>query len=305
MNGSFWVRESDPADVEEMSRVFFHSFNSFNDSVGLPPEWPSLEFCQHAVQGFLDHPGYMAFTALDRLSGRILGSNFLEYHDSVAAPGPISVAEEFQGVGVGRMLWQASLDAAQEIGKESVQAVQLASNVKSFGLYARMGFIPREQLIALTGFPSQYPELEYERFLVRPMEMGDIHACGTIFERINGYSRAHDIALAASGKSPWADPYVVENADKSIVGYTTGLSLLGHMCCNSEDAMQALFLHASKLMQERQKNPPLIHLPGRLYPESLLQFLTVGVKVLRLETLISRGVYNYAQNGCYCPGMAY
>ncbi|MFE9500613.1 GNAT family N-acetyltransferase [Streptomyces collinus] len=300
---NFIVREASGRDVPEMGRIFFESFNDFNRSVGLSPEWPSMEFACNAVQGFVDHPGYKAFVAVNA-EGRVVGSNFLECHDFVAAPGPISVDSGRQNRGVGRLLMQAVIDCAQEMGKTSIQGVQLASNTKSYALYADMGFIPREQLVALVGFPSGIHN-EFSKFEARPMMEQDAPHCIDLFHAQNGYSRARDISLAAQRISPWADPFVVEDGSGEIVGYTTGLSLLGHMSCTSEESMRALYVKASAQISDINGNPPLIHIPARLYPETVQWAIQRGVKVLRLETLISIGEFNYPKSGVYCPGMAY
>ncbi|MZE56021.1 hypothetical protein GTY86_33090, partial [Streptomyces sp. SID5770] len=118
------VREMKQDDVEAAAAIFFESFNSFNASVGLAPEWPNLEFCRNVILGFIEHPGYKAFVALDG-KGRVIGSNFLEFHDSVAAPGPISVEAGEQNRGAGRLLMLASIDCAWALGKTSIRGVQV------------------------------------------------------------------------------------------------------------------------------------------------------------------------------------
>lgn len=305
MKHSVHVRKATAQDAKEMSRIFYDSFNGFNLSVGLPPEWSSREFCLRTVQSFISHPGYHSFVAVDSL-GRILGSNFLEIQDFVAAPGPISVESSAQNSGAGRALMDAVLDRAGELGKQSIQGVQLAHNTKSYGLYASMGFIPREQLVALQGFPLQAPKPSFN-FEVRAMRESDATACDNLFIDVNGYSRLADITLAARRQSPWADPYVIHHKGSGvIVGYTTGLSLLGHMCCTTGEAVRILYLHVAQKMHEQDKGEvPLIHLPGRLYPDLLRWTLSTGLKILRLETLISIGCYNSPSGGIYFPSMAY
>lgn len=305
MKRTTYARKATARDAKEMARIFYDSFTEFNLSVGLPPEWPSQEFCLRTIKSFIAHPGYRSFVAVDT-SGKILGSNFLEVHDFVAAPGPISVEGSSQNSGAGRLLMDTVLDCARELGKQSIQGVQLAQNIKSYGLYASMGFVPREQLVALQGFPLQSPKPSFP-FSVRAMQECDAAACDDLFMKVNGYSRLADITLAAKHQSPWADPYVIHCKGSGVIaGYTTGLSLLGHMCCATEEATRILYLHAAQEMHEQRNGKvPLIHLPGRLYPDLLQWVLSTGVKILRLETLISIGYYNSPSGGIYCPSMAY
>lgn len=293
-------------DLEPMAQIFFDSFNDFNASVSLPPEWPSVDFARAAVRGFIESPDYHAIVALDG-GGRVVGSNFLEERDFVAAPGPISVARGSQGHGVAQAMMAAIFDRAKELGKTYIRAVQLASNVRSYQLWMTLGFTPREQLCALTGFVDSdlrgTGDVE-----TRAMRAEDVEACDAMFQRTHGFSRRNDIRAAVATPGP-AAPYVAVSArDGRIVGYTTGFWLLGHAICESEEVLRDLWIGASHAMraEEGRAPPPLVHLPARLHPDTLHWALReASLRVLRLETLITIGPYEDPRSGVYCPGMAY
>jgi GNAT superfamily N-acetyltransferase len=298
------IRDMAAADIDSSARVLFDAFNLRNEELGLLAEWPSLEFTRALVSRFFDHPGYLAFVAADE-DDRVLGPCFLEIHDFVGAPGPMAIASEAQGRGVGRRLLQHTWDVSRDIGKQAFHFVQVAANARTYGLYARMGFVPREQLTALVGFvdPS-VPDLP--GYAVRPMTEADVDACDQLFVAAHGYSRRNDILSSTHQDAP-SQPYVTEKAHGRIVAYTTGLFLLGHAVGENEEALRQLYVGASRAMRAAgNMPPPLVHLPARLYPETLLWALdTARVDVLRLETMMTDGVYTLPRQGRYWPGMAY
>ncbi len=298
------IRQARLDDLEPIAQILFDSFNDFNASVSLPPEWPSVDFARAAVRGFIESPDYYAIVALDE-DGRVVGSNFLDERDFVAAPGPISVARGSRGHGFALMA--AIFARAEEIGKTYVRGVQHASNVRSYQLWMSLGFTPREQLCALTGFVNS--DLRVRGAVeIRAMRAEDVEACDAMFQRAHGFSRRNDIRAAVATPGP-AAPYVAVSArDGRIVGYTTGFWLLGHVMCESEEVLRDLWIGASHAMraEEGRVPPPLVHLPARLYPDTLRWALhEASLRVLRLETLITMGPYEDLRSGVYCPGMAY
>lgn len=293
---SLTVREATKADVAAAAQIFHDSFNSFNASVGLPPEWPNVEFCQQAVGGFVQHPGYYAIVAEE--DHVVVGSNFLEMHDDATAPGPISVSNQAQNSGIGRILMQDVITLSERMGKKSIRLVQVANNAKSFGLYATLGFETKELLTAIVGISS---EREDYGFTIRPMQNDDVEPCASLYEATNHISRKNDIAFSLHPASPFS-PVVAVDAQGTIAAYSTGFFLLGHTVATSEAALKALI---NSVSGQQAPQPLLMHLPTRLYPQIAMWALDHGLKVLRQEILMVKGKYHDPSLHIYLPGMAY
>ncbi len=287
---NFKIETATKSHVEEAAKIFFESFNTFNQSVGLPPEWPSIEFCNQVVDNIVHHSGYYSVVALNPES-KIIGSNFLECHDEVAAPGPISVALKTQDKGIGKALMEEVMIHSDRLGKKSIRLVQVANNNKSFSLYANLGFETKEILTYVRG---RLTTEHMNDCVVRKITDQDFGKCDSLYMEANGFSRINDIRQNI-------DCHVVEKGNR-IVGYHTAPSLLGHGIFKSEEAFISLVGHLSRAQGDELN----FHIPARLYPEILSFLLTNGFKTIRQEILMAKGTYNYPSSSfIYLPGMAY
>ncbi|WP_338674984.1 thioester reductase domain-containing protein [Streptomyces sp. SCSIO 30461] len=301
------VREAAWEDLEAMAGVCFDAFGTLNASLGLTPEWSSVEAVTEMFRDRLAAPGCLAFVAVDG-TGAVVGSNFLVLGEAVAAFGPLSVATGAQGAGVGRLLMDEVLAAAARHGRDSVRAVQVTNNLGAYRLYASLGFVPCEQLSVVTGYAPPTPA-NLAGFAVRAMSEDDVAACQELYRGISGHSRDGEIHMAAKRAFGWSRPYVVvDRTSGAIAGYTTGLSDLGHLTAVSDAAARALYTGAGELMRRAAPDGPAprLRIPGRLMPEVLGWALrTRGMSLDRLETLVVRGSYTEPGAGVYCPGLSY
>src|SRR5687768_1325724 len=116
---------------------------------------------------------------------------------------------------------QDTIDKSDQLGKSSIRLVQVSSNVKSFALYASMGFVPKEQLAAIYGqVPEKVaaPYLNHAEYATRKMQESDVEACAELYQSVNGVSRRNDIQASVSTPMSWV---LYEIETNKIIGYTT------------------------------------------------------------------------------------
>ncbi|MFI6096384.1 thioester reductase domain-containing protein [Lentzea sp. NPDC051213] len=292
------VRPARLADLEPLARICFSSFNELNQSLNLPPEWETLDQAREVIRERLTSPACVTLVAVDD-DGAVLGSNFVLPGDEVATWGPLSVDPLAQGRGVARRLMAATIEAIEATGRKSAHVVQTAANLPVYRLYTSAGCAASDELAVLRG--RIHDPVALEGFTVRPLEVADIDECRQLHREVVGYSRDTEIALAARGGFGGIDPYVVIEAGR-IVGYTTGLTFMGHLACESEAAARALVAGVS----EASAQPPLLRVMSRLNPEFLTWALhSRDVGISRLETIMSYGAYRQPLGGVYCPAQSH
>ncbi|WP_025618774.1 type I polyketide synthase [Salinispora cortesiana] len=305
--GRLHIRPATTADLPRLAQICYQAFEDTNASLGLPPEWSSEQAVLEMLQGRLASPSCVSEVAVDA-TGSVVGSNFLVLGEEVAAIGPLSVAPDTQGGGVGRKLMESMIAASDRLGWPSVRGVQVTNNTWGYRLYSSLGFVPQEQLSLMVGYAPPTPG-NMAGFEVRPMTEADVPSCQTLYRKVNGHSRDSEIHMAAKRAFEWSMPYVVlDKTNGELAGYTTGLADLGHLTATSEAAARALYAGAGELMRRQDPHglAPRLRIPGRLAPDLLSWAArTRGVSLLRLETLISLGSYTPPEGGVYCPGLSY
>ncbi len=301
---TFQIRNMRREDIQAAADIFYHAFNTFNASVGLPREWDSVEQAHLLVSALYEHPNYLAWVAEENGTGRILGSNFLDVSDEVNAPGPMSIATDAQNAKVGRAFMNFFKDYCLEIGKPEIRFVQVGNNAKSFALYSSLGYIPRDTLTMMKGRVSAEMARRYrDRYQVRRMEPADVATCSKLYFDSVGVNRYHDINNSLAPGSPY-DPWVLLDKAQAggIVAYTTGYFLLGHGIYATEEAFQALF----SLVSTRAEHESVFHLMAQRYPGVLLWAVRdAKIKVVRQQILMSHGKYRNPEGALYFPGMGY
>jgi len=300
----FQIRNMRPEDLSAVADIFYHAFNDFNASVGLPKEWESIEMANGLVSALYHHPNYTAWVAEDTNKSRVVGSMFLDLSDEVMAPGPLSIASDAQNVKVGRALMDYMKAYCIAIGKPDIRFVQVGNNVKSFALYSSLGYIPRDTLTMMQGRASQELAQQYrQQYEVRRMLPEDVDICSQLYQDTVGVNRYHDINNSLNPQSPY-NPYVVldKSQNGKIVGYTTGFFLLGHGIYATEEAFQALF----SIVSAQSEQESVFHLRAQHYPNVLYWAICQAkARVVRQQIFMTHGKYREPEGCLYFPGMGY
>src|SRR3954467_14608116 len=143
------LRRATPEDHPHVARIVFDAFGHIAREHNFPPDFPVPPAAEGMAQMALSHPKWFGVVA--ESAGRIVGSNFLDQRDAIAAVGPITVDPAAHCQGVGRRLMRAVLDHAKETGAPGPRLVQEPHNTISLPLYASLGFDVKEPLALMTG----------------------------------------------------------------------------------------------------------------------------------------------------------
>jgi predicted N-acetyltransferase YhbS len=281
------LRSPVPDDAPAAGQICHDAFKAISQQHGFPPDFPAPE----AAIGLMSHMisrrdihGVVAET-----DGRVIGSNFLWEGDRVAGVGPITVDPKHQNGAIGRRLMEAVLSRAWQKGISAVRLVQAAYHARSLSLYAKLGFVSREPLVAMQGDALHGSIARHPVRLARP---GDREAIDALCRRVHGHDRSNE-----AGDAIRQGTAMVVEQGETIVGYTTGIGFFGHAVAEGTEAMKALIAAA-----------PSFGGPGFLLPirqaELFRWCLEQGLRVVMPLTLMSIGPYNEPE-GSFMPSILY
>ncbi|GAQ80343.1 hypothetical protein KFL_000520140 [Klebsormidium nitens] len=300
-SSAFSLRPLEEADIPAAAEVACEAFNSFNETVGLPPEVPSPDPFVEVIAAKLRSPLSFSVLAVNR-EGQPIGSNFIvgDPDSKIWTMGPVNVSTKANSAGVGRAIVKACVDHAEKEGAKSLRLVQLTSNPKAFSLYTKFGFDPKFVAAYFEGYPSKPLEVA-SGYTVRRLEEGDIPGCDALFLAPNGYSFAKTLSGFTKG---WPFPMFVALKDGEVVAYTTAFLVMGHVVAKDEDAFVALFSGASAQLREMGAPPPTFHLPVAIHPELCRWCLSVGLKLVRHTWIMVKGEFKeLPREPLYCPSI--
>ncbi len=223
------------------------------------------------------------------IDGRVVGSNFLWEESAIAGVGPITVDPELQNAGVGHRLMEAVLERAADRRVAGVRLVQAAYHARSMSLYAKLGFVVREPLVAMQG-PALRMRVAGRD--VRPASERDLAACNQLALDIHGFERGNELR----GAMRQEQAMVVEHGGR-ITGYATSIGFFGHAVGREADDVKALIGAAAAFAG-----------PGFLLPtrdaELFRWCLEQGLRVVQPMTLMTTGLYNEPA-GSFLPSILY
>ena len=275
------------ADGAALADICYRAFKDISDKHGFPTDFQTTEFAQMVISGCIANESGYAVAA--RVDGTLAGSNFFTFTDEVAGVGPISVDPERQGGGVGRLLMEDMLRAAQEQGIERVRLMQDAFNMTSLALYASLGFDTRHPAALLEPAPKPHHD-------VRPMTLDDLDAVEALSRDIYKVSRRDDAGHHIGG-GPFK-PFVRERNGR-VVGYFV-IGIIGHGCAESEDDLLVLAQHAASEVPAEIARCFCPLREGELYRK----MLAAGFRNRKVMNLMTIGPYDEPE-GAWMPSVGY
>jgi len=300
-DGKIHIRTMEERDLEAASELCVTSFNEFNATVGMAPEFPPRDVIDIAKMYYskgVHQAGFIAFVAVDE-SETIVGANLLEFQDGVGGIGPIAS----KAPGAGKLLMMAVMKAAAERDVRSVRLLQLIPNTRSFSLYLGLGFEPRRVNLEYVG---QCTAEAPSGIAIKPLTAADVEECSALHERVCGSARAGDIAAAAGAPMPTA---VARDNKGKLVGYTTGSYLGGHTVAVSEEALKAIVVAQSAAISGAQAAGAPIPPTTLFVPHQFSGFArwlaSNGFRLTRQLTSMSYGPHPEPVGAFYFPSISY
>jgi GNAT superfamily N-acetyltransferase len=285
--GSIVVRRPKPEDAQACGRICYEAFTKINKDHSFPPDFPSPEVAIGVLSMMFLHPGFYCVVA--ELDGRIAGSNCLDERSPVAGIGPITIDPAVQNRGIGRRLMMEVMDRVKERAYPGVRLLQTTFHNRSLSLYTKLGFHPRELVVAMQG-PALRKEIP--GCLVRPAKPEDLEACNRVCQAVHGHDRGGELKDGiAQGTA------VVVERHGEISGYVSLMGFFGHAVARTNADLQALIASAESFAG------PGIIVPTR-NAELFRWCLENGLRVVEPLTLMTVGLYNEPV-GAYLPSILY
>lgn len=283
------LRPATAADAEIAGRIVYEAFKGVAERHGFEPDFPSADVAIQFATMFISHPAIFGVVA--ESEGRVIGSNFLDERDPIRGVGPITVDPQSQQRGTGRRLMEAVLERGR--GAAGIRLLQDAHNMASLSLYASLGFDVREPILLMRGRPKETPLPGVE---VRPMQHGDLDACGALCKQVHGFERTNELRDALKAFTPF-----VAVRKGRITAYASAVTfwVANHGVAETEEDMQALLLGAGAASPE-----PLWLLVPTRQAGFFRWCLSQGLRSSKSMTLMTIGAYRQPQ-GCYVPSVLY
>jgi predicted N-acetyltransferase YhbS len=285
------IRTFTPEDLPAIGRIVFSAFKSIAERHNFPLDFPTPEAAQGLTRVFGNHPKIYGVVA--ESGGVVVGSNFLDQRDAIAAVGPITVEPQAQCAGVGRRLMQAVIERGRSSGARGIRLVQDAFNTASLSLYASLGFDAREPLALMTGKTRQKLGAGAE---VRPLREADLAECAELCRRVHGFDRVNELrdAMAMFGA-------LVLVRKGRVVAYASAPNFwpLNHGVGETEEDLRELLAGASAA-----GDAPLMLLVPTRRADFFRWCLAQGLRVIKPMTLMSMGDYR-EPTGAFYPSVGY
>ena len=269
-----------PEHAAEVGDMVYEAFRDVAERHNFEPSFPSPAFAQLVVRMLARVEGWESYLLVE--DGRPVACNFGDERDEVIGVGPVAVALDRQGQGLGRRVMEALLERAEGGGFTSVRLIQAAYNMQSFSLYHKLGFEVKDMLAILRGRP---PEDEALSVQVRDYSPADLDACDALHRHVLGVGRRNDIEFIAS----FAPPVVAER-DGQVVGYLTRFPgeevYVTHGVARDERALRDLMIGTARAVPGDLR----LSLPAS-QAETLRWAMGHGFRLTELGSYMVRGDY--------------
>jgi GNAT superfamily N-acetyltransferase len=286
------IRPAEGGDEKALGHVLQDAFTGIAERHGFATDFPSGEYAQGLAATLISAPAYRGVVA--EVRGRVAGTAFVNVSDPVRGIGPVAVAPEAQGRGVGRALMEAVMEVGA--GGTGLRLTQDGFNLASLTLYTSLGFDVKEPLVLRLGRPHAL-ERPHDGVHVRRLRESDLDACADLCNRIHGIERRAELRLGVATGLPG---HVAER-DGRLVAYATTVALWqrAHGMAETSDDLLALLTGAA----HNDQAPIALLVPTR---DAALHAWCVRhrLRAVKPMNLMAHGEYQEPR-GAWFPSVAY
>ena len=169
-----------PQDQPTVAQIIFDAFGALDRHHGVPTYLANIDEALQVAGKLFGIPKVHGYGIED--TGELVGVGFLhDLGDVGMAISPLAVAPGAQAKGIGQAILDRMMD---EAGGRSVRLLQDAFNNATLALYARYGFVVREQVACVTGRPADAPVNAW-----RSRATGDTARAEALHRRVMGFDR--------------------------------------------------------------------------------------------------------------------
>lgn len=282
-----------PEQADAVGTMVYEAFRDIAEHHNFDPAFSSPELAQLIVRLLAQTEELESYLLVE--DGRPLACNFGDERDDVVGIGPVAVAVDQQGRGLGRQIMEALIEQVEQRGFTSLRLTQSAYNMQSFSLYHKLGFDAKHLLANLHGRP---PADEAPSDPVRDYTPDDLDACDALHREVHGIGRRHDIEFFAN----FAPPVVVER-DGQVAGYLTRFPgdavFVMHGVARDEQALADLIIGTA----QKESGELSLLMPAD-HPETLRWAMGHGFRLGELNSYMVRGDYQQPM-GAWIPSAFY
>jgi hypothetical protein len=162
----------------------------------------------------------------------------------------MNVHPNYFGNGVGSQLLQHIVDYTNDHGYEALRLTSSATNLDSFSLYNKAGFVPRQSFQDMI---TQVPDAGMQKSTpgddrVRDARLDDVAAMAALEHQVSGITREIDYKYCIENKRGYWHASVIESPSGDLDGYIIScghqaMNMLGPCIARTEDDAAALILH--------------------------------------------------------------
>jgi GNAT superfamily N-acetyltransferase len=272
-------------DVEEAGDILYQAFGAVYAERGFRPPFPSPEAGAWLARAYLDLDPQGAVVAERGL--RLSGVGFVHVRGAVASIGPVA-SRPGAPDGTGRAIMEALLAIAERAGARTQRLFQDSFNPRSFALYSKLGFEPREVVAygvcdttALRRAPAPRPGIS-----LRELDAGDLDELGRFDVALSGGDRRGDFELILRSGGGFA--LFADGRMRAFLLYREGASrvaLAPAAAAHDPADLVTLVAHAASRFADRALSARLPAAPSAL----LTPLLEMGFAIDHLGNLMVRG----------------
>jgi GNAT superfamily N-acetyltransferase len=271
------VRDAAPTDRSVTADVIYNAFHHLDKRHDVPAYMNSMEEAHIVTSRLYGIPKIHGYVAED--DGQVIGVGFLHELGEVGMGiSPLAVSPNAQSRGAGQAILDHMIERA---GGASIRLLQDAFNNATLALYARYGFVVREQVTCVTGKP-----LAPQSDLTFRHDTDPAGAAEALHRAIMGFNRPS-----------FPTRPIMANRGSDLAGFIAPGTEYPYAAADTEGTLMALIAGLAAELNA----PVTISIPAA-HSQTLRWMLDRDARVVRSMNLMVRGPYTRPSGACLTSG---